>query len=80
MIFLILSFKCPCGVDKNNPDQNVYKIAKKANSKQANEGTRVVGENFILTHFIIIHSAQRKLFRRKIQTGVILLWKIKVYV
>ena len=66
MIFLILSFKCPCGVDKNNPDQNVYKIAKKANSKQANEQTRVVGENFILTHSIInMHDALRKLFKEK---------------
>ena len=73
MIFLILSFKCPCGVDENNPDQNVYKIAKKANGKKREEkDKRVVGENFILTHFIIIHSAQRMLFRRKIQTGVIL--------
>ena len=62
MIFLILSFKCPCGVDENNPDQNVYKIAKKANSKKAEEKERVVGENFILTHFFTIHSAQRKLF------------------
>ena len=62
MIFLILSFKCPCGVDENNPDQNVYKIAKKANSKKADEKTRVVGEDFILTHFLIMYSAQRKLF------------------
>ena len=54
MIFLILSFKCPCGVDENNPDQNVYKIAKKANSKQGDEKTRVVGEDFILTHFLIM--------------------------
>ena len=62
MIFLILSFKCPCGVDENNPDQNVYKIAKKANSKKAEEKERVVGENFILTPFITMYSAQRKLF------------------
>ena len=64
-------------MDENNPDQNVYKIAKKANSKKAEEKERVVGENFILTHFITMHSAQRKLFieqcsRRKIQTGTIL--------
>ena len=66
MIFLILSFKCPCGVDENNPDQNVYKIAKKANSKKAEEKERVVGENFILTHSIInMHSALRKLFKEK---------------
>ena len=62
MIFLILSFKCPCGVDENNPDQNVYKIAKKANSKKTEEKERVVGENFILTPFITMYSAQRKLF------------------
>ena len=81
MIFLILSFKCPCGVDKNNPDQNVYKIAKKANSKQWDQGTRVVGENFILTHFIIMHSAHRKLFKEKDPNWChTFLWKIKVYV
>ena len=84
MIFLILSFKCPCGVDENNPDQNVYKIAKKANSKKAEEKERVVGENFILTHFTTMHSAQRKLFieqcsRRKILVPYFL-WKMKVYV
>ena len=81
MIFLILSFKCPCGVDENNPDQNVYKIAKKANSRQGDEGTRVVGENFILAHFIIMHIAQRKLFKEKDQNWChTFLWKMKVYV
>ena len=52
-------------MDENNPDQNVYKIAKKANSKKADEKTRVVGEDFILTHFLIMYSAQRKLFKEK---------------
>ena len=33
-----LSFKCPCGIDDNNPDQNVY--------KQSNEKQRIVGEDW----------------------------------
>jgi len=34
------SFGCTCGVDKNNPDQNVYKVAEKMSK---NTGTRIVG-------------------------------------
>ena len=68
-------------MDENNPDQNVYKIAKKANSKKAEEKERVVGENFILTHLIIMHSAQRKLFKEKDPNWCnTFLWKMKVYV
>ena len=39
---LYLSFDCPCGVDENNPDQNVYK-----NSKTGGELNRIVGEKLI---------------------------------
>ena len=39
---LYLSFDCPCGVDENNPDQNVYK-----NGKTGDELNRIVGEKFI---------------------------------
>ena len=49
------SFKCPCGVDTNNPDQNVYKKAEKKNTSIVGEDLNKNSSPFLI---IVGHNVQ----------------------